>query len=138
MDHAKHHEERHDDQLVHPLADHSSRSLGQKAADHLTENMGSWHFIIGFLIYLVIWIGANVFAWAEGWDPYPFILLNLTLSCIAALQAPIILMSQNRQTERDRLTAKYDYAVNRKAEREIRELTEEVRELRALIEKKGK
>ena len=126
------------DELIHPLTDRSYRSFGQKSADFITEKMGSWHFIIGFLSYLVLWIAFNVFAWFEGWDPYPFILLNLTLSCVAALQAPIILMSQNRQTERDRLTAKYDYAVNRKAEREIRELTEEVRELRGLLEKKIK
>ncbi len=125
-------------ELVHPLTDRSSRSVGQKAADLLTEKMGSWHFIIGFLVYLVLWIAFNVFAWFEGWDPYPFILLNLTLSCVAALQAPVILMSQNRQTERDRLTAKYDYAVNRKAEREIRELVEEVRRLRELVEKSTK
>jgi uncharacterized membrane protein len=136
MDHDKGvHGENAVDTLVHPLSDHRERSIGQKAADRVTGTMGSWHFIIGFLCYLAIWIGFNVFAWVEGWDPYPFILLNLTLSCVAALQAPIILMSQNRQTERDRLTAKYDYAVNRKAEREIRELTEEVKELKRLIQK---
>ncbi len=124
--------------LVHPLSDHQSLTYSQRAADWVTQNLGSWRFILGFLVYLVLWIVLNVLAWFEGWDPYPFILLNLTLSCIAALQAPIILMSQNRQAERDRLTAKYDYAVDRKAEREIRILVEEVRELRRLLEKKEK
>lgn len=94
------------------------RTFGQKAADKLTKWAGSWTFILGFLFFLMIWIVVNVYAWIKTWDPYPFILLNLCLSCLAALQAPIILMSQNRANQRDRQRAEYDYAVNRKAERE--------------------
>jgi len=93
-------------------------SFGQKAADKLTKWAGSWSFIIGFLIVLFGWILFNAYAWIKAWDPYPFILLNLVLSCLAAIQAPIILMSQNRANERDRKRAEYDYAINRKAERE--------------------
>ena len=68
------------------------------------------------------------------WDPYPFILLNLVLSCLAALQAPIIMMSQNRQNERDRITAKYDYAVNRKAEREVQEILRDLQQIKLTLE----
>jgi uncharacterized membrane protein len=96
--------------------------FGEKAADTVTKYAGSWGFIIGFLIFLGLWMSINVYAWLNTWDPYPFILLNLVLSCIAALQAPIILMSQNRSAEKDRQRAEYDYAVNRKAEREIQEI----------------
>lgn len=103
------------------------RTTGQKAADALTKWAGSWAFIISFGIFLVIWMLINGYLLIQykigkPWDPYPFILLNLVLSCIAAIQAPIILMSQNRQAEKDRLKAQYDYAVNRKAEKEIREI----------------
>lgn len=100
------------------------RTFGQKAADSLTRVAGSWGFIIGFIIVMIIWIIANG-AWimlGDTWDPYPFILLNLCLSCLAAIQAPIILMSQNREAQKDRQRAEYDYAVNRKAEREILEI----------------
>ena len=100
---------------------------GQRAADRLTKIAGSWSFIIGFLVFLVLWMMTNVI-WLEhqSWDPYPFILLNLVLSSLAAFQAPIILMSQNRENERDRQRAEYDYAVNRKAEREIEEIKKSV------------
>jgi len=97
-------------------------TLGQKAADFLTKWAGSWTFILGFFLFLGLWIAANVYAWLNQWDPYPFILLNLVLSCLAAIQAPIILMSQNRTTQRDRIKAEFDYRVNRKAEREIQEI----------------
>ncbi len=97
-------------------------TAGQKAADKLTTFAGSWGFIIGLLILIFFWIVVNAMAFIYRWDPYPFILLNLGLSCLAALQAPVILMSQNRQTERDRINAKYDYQVNRKAEREIQQI----------------
>ena len=76
---------------------------------------------------MVIWIYLNVKAIMGVWDPYPFILLNFVLSCLAAIQAPIILMSQNRQAQRDRITFKYDYQVNRKAEREIQEIMKELK-----------
>jgi len=99
-------------------------TFGQKAADKVTNFAGSWVFIIGFLIFLVMWIAINTYwiLFRRSWDPYPFILLNLVLSCLAAMQAPIILMSQNRQAERDRINAKYDYQINRKSEREIEEI----------------
>lgn len=102
------------------------RSVGQKAADFLTRYAGSWGFIIFFFVFLLLWMGANVYAWLNTWDPYPFILLNLVLSCLAAIQAPIILMSQNRQGEKDRIKAAYDYAVNRKAEKEIQEMQKQL------------
>jgi uncharacterized membrane protein len=110
------------------------RTFGQKAADVLTKYAGSWGFIISFIIILILWILVNIYAWLNTWDPYPFILLNLVLSCIAALQAPIILMSQNRQAQKDRQRAEYDYAVNRKAEHEI----QDIRKIIERIEKKIK
>ena len=105
-----------------PIIKRGKLTAGQKAADALTHFAGSWKFIIIFLIFLVIWMFLNVMAWINHWDPYPFILLNLVLSCLAAMQAPVILMSQNRTTERDRARAEYDYQVNRKAEREIEQI----------------
>jgi len=101
-------------------------TLGQRAADKITRYAGSWAFIIGFFIFLIAWMIINVHAWIQTWDPYPFILLNLVLSCIAAIQAPIILMSQNREAEKDRQRAQYDYAVNRKAEREITDIQKQL------------
>lgn len=96
-----------------------NRTFGQKAADNLAKWAGSWAFIFFFFIFLSLWIMANIYMWVQEWDPYPFILLNLILSCIAAIQAPVILMSQNRAAQRDRLKAENDYKVNRRAEREI-------------------
>tara|TARA_Y100000310_G_C20578350_1_gene761648 strand:- start:441 stop:821 length:381 start_codon:yes stop_codon:yes gene_type:complete len=105
-------------------------SLNERAADNLAKYAGSWTFIIGFLIFLGIWMAINVYAWLNVWDPYPFILLNLVLSCVAALQAPIILMSQNRQAQKDRHKLEYDYRVNRKAEKEIEKILEIVKSLK--------
>ena len=107
----------------------SSRTLGQRASDGLTKAAGSWAFIISFFIFLGLWIYVNAtmlikYNIGTPWDPYPFILLNLTLSCLAAIQAPIILMSQNRQTQRDRIKAENDYRINKKAEKEIQEIKE--------------
>jgi uncharacterized membrane protein len=99
-----------------------ARTLGQKASDALAKGAGSWTFIIGFFIFLALWMSANILMWVKEWDPYPFILLNLVLSCLAAIQAPIILMSQNRSAQRDRLKAEFDYRINKKAEKEIREI----------------
>ncbi len=98
-------------------------TIGQKAADNLTKWAGSWTFILTFFFFIIIWMSVNAYilvSWEKGnpFDPYPFILLNLVLSCLAAIQAPVILMSQNRQSQKDRLRAEYDYKVNRKAERE--------------------
>lgn len=102
-------------------------TYGQKIADKVAEFGGSWTFIISFIVFLMIWIAFNAFWLAnKGFDPYPFILLNLILSCIAALQAPVIMMSQNRQEEKDRERAKKDYKINLKSELEIRELHEKI------------
>lgn len=100
----------------------SKRTFGQRAADWVTKWAGSWYFIISFFIFIILWMSANVLMWINQWDPYPFILLNLVLSCLAAVQAPIILMSQNRAAQRDRLRAEFDYRINKKAEQEIREI----------------
>ena len=102
----------------HPLLKNGkTRTASEAAADAMTEFLGSWTFIIVFSIFLLVWAGINLMAWKYRWDPYPFILLNLVLSTISAFQAPIIMMSQNRQTDRDIISANYDYAVNRKSER---------------------
>ncbi|KQS45755.1 MULTISPECIES: DUF1003 domain-containing protein [Flavobacterium] len=102
-------------------------TLGQKIADKVASFGGSWTFILSFMAFLFLWIAGNVFVLLnKGFDPYPFILLNLILSCIAALQAPIIMMSQNRQEEKDRERAKKDYMINLKSELEIRMLHEKI------------
>ncbi|HLW68993.1 MAG TPA: DUF1003 domain-containing protein [Candidatus Binataceae bacterium] len=93
---------------------------GQRIADGLALVIGSWKFIIAQSLMLAAWIAANVIAWVHHWDPYPFILLNLTLSFQAAYAAPIIMMSQNRQAAKDRLMAEQDYLVNAKAEEEVK------------------
>tara|TARA_Y100000034_G_C6884941_1_gene406150 strand:- start:1062 stop:1466 length:405 start_codon:yes stop_codon:yes gene_type:complete len=102
------------------------RTLGEKASDSLTQWAGSWTFIILFLLIVAVWIYANTTLFLNygkpAFDPFPYILLNLALSLLAAIQAPIILMSQNRQSQIDRRRAEYDYAVNRKAAREVREI----------------
>jgi uncharacterized membrane protein len=98
-------------------------TLGQRLADRVAEFGGSWMFIAIFFLVLLVWIGINSVSLAfASFDPYPFILLNLVLSCIAALQAPIIMMSQNRKEEKDRRRARCDYMVNLKAEIEVRNL----------------
>jgi len=107
------------------------RTFGQKSADVLTKYMGSWGFIFLFFVFLFLWILLNIYFFVEysqgePFDPYPFILLNLILSSLAAIQAPIILMSQNREAQRDRLKAEYDYRVNRKAEKEIEEVKKQL------------
>ncbi|WP_028283518.1 DUF1003 domain-containing protein [Olleya marilimosa] len=105
----------------------TSSNYGQRLADKVASFGGSWKFIILFSVIIFIWITANiVFLANKGFDPYPFILLNLILSCLAALQAPVIMMSQNRQEEKDRDRAKQDYMINLKAELEIRTLHEKL------------
>jgi uncharacterized membrane protein len=102
-------------------------TLGQRMADHVATFGGSWRFIGLFGLFLVIWISVNVFVfYNKGYDPYPFILLNLILSCLAAIQAPVIMMSQNRQEEKDRDRSKKDYMINLKAELEIKALHEKI------------
>ncbi len=105
----------------------SPRTIGQRAADWTSKWIGSWTFIILFLVFIALWIYVNIrfliqYNLGAPWDPYPFILLNLALSCLAAIQAPIILMSQNRQTQRDRIKSEHDYQINKKAEKEIQEI----------------
>lgn len=98
-------------------ADDENSTLGQRVADKIAEFGGSWTFIISFCVVLVVWIVGNAFILSnKAFDPYPFVFLNLVLSCLAALQAPIIMMSQNRQSEKDRLTAANDYLINLKSE----------------------
>ena len=96
--------------------------FGDAIADRVAQFGGSWAFIISFAVVLVAYAGINVVLAARAWDPYPFILLNLFLSMLAAVQAPIIMMSQNRQDAKDRLRSELDFAVNRKAEIEITQL----------------
>lgn len=100
---------------------------GQKVSDKVARFGGSWAFIISFFLMLIVWIVYNVTApTSKEFDPYPFILMNLILSCIAALQAPIIMMSQNRQEEKDRKRSENDYLINLKAELEIRALNQKI------------
>jgi uncharacterized membrane protein len=110
-----------------------ARTIGQRMSDGIAKGAGSWRFIIIFLVILACWMAVNAIAGIKHWDPYPFILLNLLLSCVAAIQAPIILMSQNREEARDRLRAEADYQVNLKAEILLEHLTEEVEALKAAI-----
>lgn len=97
-------------------------TTGEKTADRVTRILGSWKFIVIQSCVLAVWIAMNIAAWIRHWDPYPFILLNLALSFQAAYAAPIILMSQNRMSEKDREKAAADLATDRKAEREIEEI----------------
>ena len=102
-------------------------TFGQKMADNIATFGGSWTFIIAFFFFLMLWILTNVwFLATKPFDPYPFILLNLILSCLAAIQAPIIMMSQNRQEQKDRQRAEHDYQINLKAELEIKMLGEKI------------
>src|SRR5579883_3429640 len=113
----------HDEQLT----------VGQKVADAVAANMGSWRFIIIQSIILATWIILNTIAFIHHWDPYPFILLNLMLSFQAAYAAPFIMISQNRQAEKDRLTAQNDYLTDMKGEEEIRHIMEHLDHQDALI-----
>jgi CRP/FNR family cyclic AMP-dependent transcriptional regulator len=107
-------------------------TTGERIADVVAQFGGSWSFIIAFAVVLVVYSGINVVLGKSAWDPYPFILLNLFLSMLAAIQAPVIMMSQNRQDSRDRLRGELDYDVNRRAEAEIQALS---RKLNLLGEK---
>ena len=114
-------------------------ALGQRWADRITAWAGSWTFISIFILFIFVWIALNTYFLVVGsFDEYPFILLNLILSCIAAIQAPVILMSQNRAAERDRHRADLDYYVNRRAEREIKFLQKEILEIKAIVSKAPK
>ena len=102
-------------------------SFGDRVADRMAAFAGSWGFILAFLGFMMVWMGVNVLhVLRDDFDPYPFILLNLLLSMIAAFQAPLIMMSQRRQEEKDRLRSQNDYQINLKAELEIRHLHEKL------------
>jgi uncharacterized membrane protein len=105
----------------------SKLTTGQKMADKIAQFGGSWIFIIVFFSFLVLWMVVNVWLlFSKPFDPYPFILLNLILSCLAAIQAPIIMMSQNRQEQKDRQRSEHDYKIDLKAELEIKLLSEKI------------
>jgi uncharacterized membrane protein len=109
-------------------------TVGERIADSVAKFGGSWSFIIAFAVVLVVYSGTNIVLRQKAWDPYPFILLNLFLSMLAAIQAPVIMMSQNRQDTKDRLRGELDYDVNRRAESEIQGLS---RKLNLLSDKMG-
>lgn len=102
-------------------------TMGQRLADKIASFGGSWTFIITFFSFIILWIGINIWILTtKPFDPYPFILLNLILSCLASIQAPIIMMSQNRQEQKDRERSEHDYKINLKAELEIKLLSEKI------------
>ena len=105
-----------------------SLTRGEKLADKLSEIAGSWGFIIGFAIFIIIWIIINTIILNKASDPYPFVLLNLVLSCLASLQAPIIMTSQNRQAKKDSIRNQNDYQIDLKSELILEHLNEEIRE----------
>ena len=111
---------------VSPAEEKKRYTLGQRAADTIARFAGSWAFIFSFTGGLVLWMVVNALLAARAFDPYPFILLNLVLSCIAAIQAPLIMMSQNRQEQKDRRRAENDYKVNLKTEIMIEDLYDKV------------
>ncbi|HEY8997956.1 MAG TPA: DUF1003 domain-containing protein [Edaphobacter sp.] len=111
-----------------------AETFGERVADGVARFGGSWNFIITFLVVLLVYTGVNIFLKQRMWDPYPFILLNLFLSMLAAIQAPVIMMSQNRQDTKDRLRSELDFDVNRRAEAEIQALS---RKLNLITDKIG-
>lgn len=133
-----------DEDLIHELisgkiskdinnTNEENSTFGQRTADKIASFGGSWPFIIIFGIILVLWISTNTIILShKAFDPYPFVFLNLVLSCLAAIQAPIIMMSQNRQTEKDRLTGANDYLVNLKSEIIIEDLHYKIDSLTAM------
>lgn len=117
---------------VKPESGKQKYTLGQRAADAIAKFAGSWAFIFSFCGVLVLWMIMNILLAAGAFDPYPFILLNLVLSCVAAIQAPLIMMSQNRQEEKDRRRAENDYKVNLKTEIMIEDLYDKVNAILAM------
>ena len=109
-----------------PAGEKEKYTIGQKAADAIAKFAGSWAFIFSFTGVLVLWMVVNTLLAANAFDAFPFILLNLVLSCVAAIQAPLIMMSQNRQEEKDRRRAQNDYKVNLKTEIMIEDLYDKV------------
>ena len=104
-------------------------TVGQRAADRIAKFAGSWAFIFSFMAVLILWMVGNILLAKRAFDPYPFILLNLVLSCVAAIQAPLIMMSQNRQEEKDRRRAENDYKVNLKTEIMIEDLHDKMNKI---------
>jgi uncharacterized membrane protein len=118
---------------------HAERlTLSQIYGDKLTKFCGSWKFIIFVFVFMFFWGVFNVVGFVKHWDPYPYIFLNFILSCMAAIQAPIILMSQNRVEQRDRIKAERDYIVNRKAEREVEHMQKELDTIKSMLANKRK
>ena len=129
-----------DEEIVELLADskisvntekETRYTVGQRAADQIAKFAGSWAFIFSFTGVLIVWMVINGLLASRAFDPYPFILLNLVLSCVAAIQAPLIMMSQNRQEEKDRRRAENDYKVNLKTEIMIEDLHDKMNEILA-------
>ncbi len=116
---------------VSPKKEKEKYTLGQRAADTIAKFAGSWAFIFSFAGVLILWMVVNAILATKAFDPYPFILLNLVLSCVAAIQAPLIMMSQNRQEEKDRHRAENDYKVNLKTEIMIEDLYDKVNSILA-------
>ena len=123
-----------DEEVLNLLADskisarpeNEKYTLGQRASDSIAKFAGSWAFIFSFTGMLIFWMFVNIILASKAFDPYPFILLNLVLSCVAAIQAPLIMMSQNRQEEKDRRRAENDYKVNLKTEIMIEDLYDKI------------
>ena len=111
---------------VNPSKECEKYTIGQRAADSIAKFAGSWAFIFSFIGILILWMAVNTILAAKAFDPYPFILLNLVLSCVAAIQAPLIMMSQNRQEEKDRRRAENDYRVNLKTEIMIEDIYDKI------------
>lgn len=116
---------------VSPKKEKEKYTLGQRAADTIAKFASSWAFIFSFAGVLILWMVVNAILATKAFDPYPFILLNLVLSCVAAIQAPLIMMSQNRQEEKDRHRAENDYKVNLKTEIMIEDLYDKVNSILA-------
>ena len=108
--------------------DEESKSFGERLADKLTKVAGSWSFLLCFILFLIVWIILNLYAF-DSIDPYPFILLNLLLSCISAVQAPIIMMSQNRAAKKDSIRSKNDYKTDLKSELILEDLHEKMEKI---------
>ena len=124
---------------VDPNKKREKYTVGQRAADAIAKFAGSWAFIFSFSAVLALWMIVNILLAVKAFDPYPFILLNLVLSCVAAIQAPLIMMSQNRQEEKDRRRAENDYKVNLKTESMIEDLYDKINLIlkkQATLEKK--
>ncbi len=118
--------------------DEETKTKGDVFADKISKYLGSWPFLIGFIIFLILWVIINLYLANNAIDPYPFILLNLLLSCIASIQAPIIMMSQNRQAKKDSIRNQFDYKVDLKSELILEDIHEKLDKLTKLLEEQNK